>query len=98
MEKHTKEQWKYYSDLSAVCVIKDHTFKMVADFGKVDLPERVANANLIAAAPGLLEIAKYMEGIILSINDSDIENLQDILGEDIDWERMRNTINKAQGK
>jgi hypothetical protein len=55
MNKFTPGPWDYEANLSAIVVVRDHKVKLVADLGKVDLPEAEANAQLIAAAPELLE-------------------------------------------
>lgn len=52
--QHTPGAWGYAPELSIVVVIRDRKVKVVADFGKCDLPEAEANARLIAAAPDLL--------------------------------------------
>lgn len=59
---HTPGPWAYYPDAVAVCVVRNHTVKVLADFGKCDLPETEANARLIAAAPELLEAISTMLG------------------------------------
>jgi hypothetical protein len=53
--KHTPGSWVYDKTLSAIVVIYNHTVKAVADFGKCSLPENEANAQLMAAAPELLD-------------------------------------------
>jgi hypothetical protein len=59
MNKHTPGPWYYEAKLSAVVVVRDHKVKLVADLGKVDLPEAEANAQLIAAAPDLYSAAEW---------------------------------------
>lgn len=54
MSKHTQGTWYYDPDLSAVVAVVGHKVKVIADFGKVDLPECEANAKLIESAPKLL--------------------------------------------
>jgi len=55
---YTKGKWFYAPEYSAVRVVYSHALKAVADFGKIDLPEKEANAKLISAAPDLLEALK----------------------------------------
>ena len=47
---YTQGTWVFSEDHSAIVAIKDHKVKMVADFGKSDLPETEANAKLILNA------------------------------------------------
>lgn len=95
--QHTPGPWIYYPDGNAICVVKTHVLKVIADadFGHVDIPEREANARLIAAAPDLLAALDMLAGWVDANREPEVTSE----GQQAAWilETARAAIAKATG-
>lgn len=94
--KHTKGRWRSFTDnANGFGVTNGDT--VIAIAGEPDLKENEANANLIAAAPELLEALQ-------AINDLEVDDrFSDRQAQLHDWARnigriAREAINKAEVK
>lgn len=87
--KHTKGKWRSFTDnANSFGVTNGDT--VIAIAGETDLQENEANANLIAAAPEMLELIKET---VMVVEKSPSQELYPSIIRD-----MKEIIAKAEGK
>ena len=85
--KHTEGSWKAFTaNANGFGVTNGDT--VIAIAGETDLPENVANANLIAAAPEMLELLKDILSKVLKNHSVATETI----------DMANDLIAKAEGK
>lgn len=104
---HTRNPWEHeYSGFTSSWLIRERdTGNCIAESKYLvgadaieDERESFANARLIAAAPDLLDGCNYALAVLESMPEAMREELADILDEDIEFDRLRFPLEKANGK
>jgi len=100
MSKHTPGPWKIRNDITKDTLICSENKTIICGIHQKNLnilSETKANAQLIAAAPELLDIAEYSLKIVENL-PCECDSYNGFTCKKHEWERkLRLVINKAEG-